>query len=99
MVNELFAVQVAEAASDGCLIWVHDYHLMLLPKLLRTELEKRGKSAKIGFSLHTPFPAADVYRTLPTSFEVLDGLVYADLIGFHTEDYVQHFIDSCKMIL
>ncbi|WEW54777.1 trehalose-6-phosphate synthase [Emydomyces testavorans] len=98
-VNQLFATQVAEAASDGDLIWVHDYHLMLLPKLLRTELKNRGKSAKIGFSLHTPFPVAEIYRTLPTSHEVLEGLLYADLLGFHTEDYVQHFKEACSSIL
>ncbi|EEP82203.1 alpha,alpha-trehalose-phosphate synthase 2 [Uncinocarpus reesii 1704] len=98
-VNQIFAAQVAESASDGDIIWIHDYHLMLLPKLLRTELKNRGKSAKIGFSLHTPFPVAEIYRTLPTSHEVLDGLLYADLIGFHTEDYVQHFVQSCQTIL
>lgn len=98
-VNELISDAVADAATDGDLIWVHDYHLMLLPQLLRERLQKQGKSARIGFSLHTPFPAAEVYRTLPVSKELLRGVLASDLIGFHTDDYVENFVHSCAVVM
>ncbi|OAL68444.1 alpha,alpha-trehalose-phosphate synthase subunit [Trichophyton rubrum] len=99
-VNQIFAKVVAEATSDGDLVWVHDYHLMLLPGILRREFVKQGKhSVKIGFSLHTPFPAAEVYRALPTNHELLEGVLDSDLIGFHTDDYAGHFADACSQIL
>lgn len=98
-VNELFADSVAEAANDGDLIWVHDYHLMLLPKLLRERLAKQGKRCPIGFSLHTPFPAADFWRSLPVSAELLQGLLASNLVGFHTDEYKQNFINSCGLVL
>lgn len=98
--NRKFALVVSQAASDGDMIWVHDYHLMLLPGFLREELAKQGKkSVKIGFSLHTPFPVAEVYRTLPASRETLEGVLNSDLIGFHTDDYCSHFANACRNIL
>lgn len=98
--NQKFATEVSKAASDGDLVWIHDYHLMLLPGLLRRELAKQGKkSVRIGFSLHTPFPAPEIYRTLPASHETLEGLLSSDLIGFHTDDYAYHFVNSCKTLL
>ncbi|EGD95782.1 alpha,alpha-trehalose-phosphate synthase [Trichophyton tonsurans CBS 112818] len=99
-VNQIFAKAIAEATSDGDLVWVHDYHLMLLPGILRKELAKQGKhSVKIGFSLHTPFPATEVYRALPTNHELLEGVLDSDLIGFHTNDYAGHFAEACSQIL
>lgn len=97
--NQRFALQIAEEADSGDIIWVHDYHLMLLPRMLRAELEKRGKSARIGFSLHTPFPSSEIFRTLPVNKDILDGLLNSDLIGFHTDDYMEHFLESCKKLL
>ncbi|KAK2756121.1 hypothetical protein FQN54_005529 [Arachnomyces sp. PD_36] len=98
-VNSRFAVTVAEEASDGCLIWIHDYHLTLLPQMLRQELAKRGKTAKIGFSLHTAFPASEVYKMLPVSSEALQGILESDLVSFHTDDYVRNFLSACTNIL
>ncbi|KAK2839155.1 hypothetical protein FQN49_006421 [Arthroderma sp. PD_2] len=99
-VNQKFAKAVAEATSDGDLIWVHDYHLMLLPSMLREEFAKQGKqSVRIGFSLHTPFPVAEVYRALPTNQETLDGIMNSDLVGFHTDGYAGHFAEACSQIL
>ncbi|NOT07765.1 MAG: bifunctional alpha,alpha-trehalose-phosphate synthase (UDP-forming)/trehalose-phosphatase [Gemmatimonadales bacterium] len=86
-VNERFANAVAAHYRDGDLIWVHDYQLMLVPELLRRRLPK----ARIGFFLHVPFPALDVYRTLPHREELLQGLLGADLVGFHTTSYLRHF--------
>jgi trehalose 6-phosphate synthase len=98
-VNQHFAKTIVKDVQDGDLIWVHDYHLMLLPELLRKELAKTGKKVKIGFFLHTPFPTSEMYRILPVRRELLKGLLYSDLVGFHTKDYARHFISSCESIL
>jgi trehalose 6-phosphate synthase/phosphatase len=94
-VNELFARAVAEQADKKDTIWVHDYHLMLLPAALR----KRLPTASIGFFLHIPFPSYEIYRLLPQRKEVLQGLLGADLIGFHIYDYASHFLSSVLRIL
>ena len=98
-VNEIIADQIAEAASGGTLIWVHDYHLMLVPELLRSRLRQQGKTCPIGFSLHTPFPAGDFWRNLPVRKDLIEGLLSSDLIGFHTDEYKQNFIDTCASLL
>src|SRR5262249_28296912 len=81
--NRRFAESVTKAVGEGdhgAVAWVHDYHLMLTPRFVR----EQAPNATIGFFLHIPFPAFEVYRILPTRREVLDGLLGADLIGFHT---------------
>ncbi|TPX40390.1 alpha,alpha-trehalose-phosphate synthase (UDP-forming) [Synchytrium endobioticum] len=96
--NQKFAEVLADIVEDGDLVWVHDYHLMLLPQLLRQLIgSKRG--VKIGFFLHTPFPSSEVYRILPVRKQVLLGVLSADLLGFHTYDYARHFLSSCTRIL
>lgn len=97
--NRLFAKIIAAEVEDGDLVWVHDYHLMLLPAMLREELELTGKSIKLGFFLHTPFPSSEIYRILPVRREVLLGVLSCDLIGFHTYDYARHFLSSVSRIL
>jgi trehalose 6-phosphate synthase/phosphatase len=87
VVNERFASAIVDAWQPGDLIWVHDYHLLLVPGLLR----RRIPDAVIGLFLHIPFPAADVFRVLPAREAVLRGMLGADLVGFHTADYAQHF--------
>ena len=94
-VNEAFVEAVVEVAKDGDIIWVHDYHLMLLPKLIRERLPK----ATIGFFLHIPFPSFETFRLLPWRKQILNGLLGADLIGFHTYDYTRHFLDSVHRLL
>jgi trehalose 6-phosphate synthase/phosphatase len=86
-VNERFADLVAAQHRPGDLIWVHDYQLLLVPGLLR----RRLPDARIGFFLHIPFPADEVFRILPWRREILEGLLGADLVGFHTYAYMQHF--------
>jgi trehalose 6-phosphate synthase/phosphatase len=94
-VNTAFANVVAGIAKPNDIIWVHDYHLMLLPKLLREMLPK----ATLGFFLHIPFPSFEVFRLLPWRRQILEGLLGADLIGFHTYDYTGHFLDSIHRLL
>lgn len=98
-VNRLFAKTIAKDVQDDDIIWVHDYHLMLLPQMLREEIGTRKKNVKIGFFLHTPFPSSEIYRILPVREEVLAGILSSDLIGFHTYDYARHFLSSCSRIL
>jgi trehalose 6-phosphate synthase/phosphatase len=94
-VNRRFCDAVVAAHQPGDLVWVHDYHLMLLPMLLREALPE----AVIGFFLHIPFPASDVFRILPHREELLQGLLGADLIAFQTHADLQHFRSSLLRIL
>jgi len=91
-VNQRFCDELLELAQPGDEIWVHDYQLLLLPALLRQRLPE----ASIGFFLHIPFPSFEVFRQLPTKWrrELLEGVLGADLMGFHTHDYSQHFLHS-----
>jgi len=98
-VNRLFAQTVAKDVQDGDLVWVHDYHLMLLPQMLREEIGTSKKNVRIGFFLHTPFPSSEIYRILPVREQLLLGILDCDLIGFHTYDYARHFLSSCSRIL
>ena len=96
-VNEKFANTVLEIARKDDIIWVHDYHLMILPKLLREKLA----NARIGFFLHIPFPSFEVIRLIPKEWrkEMLTGVLGANLIGFHTFAYEQNFLRSTRRIL
>lgn len=94
-VNERFAEAVLREAEDGDTVWVHDYQLMLLPSLLR----ERRPGLRIGFFLHIPFPAAEVFRILPWREQVLGGLLGADLVGFHTQAYRAHFATAAAQVL
>lgn len=98
--NGLFARTIATEAREGDLVWIHDYHLMLLPQILREELRAQGKeNVRIGFFLHTPFPSSEIYRILPVRGQLLRGILHCELIGFHTYDYARHFLSSCAHIL
>ncbi|KAI8870678.1 hypothetical protein GQ42DRAFT_121901, partial [Ramicandelaber brevisporus] len=98
--NRRFASAIMKHVQDGDLVWVHDYHLMLLPEMLRDMLEERGMhKVRIGWFLHTPFPSSEIYRILPVREEILRGVLSADLVGFHTHDYARHFLSSCARIL
>ena len=95
-VNRLFAEKIMEVISpDEDFVWVHDYHLMVLPTFLRNKFNK----IKLGFFLHSPFPSSEVFRTLPVREEILRGLLNSDLIGFHTFDYARHFLSCCSRML
>lgn len=96
-VNEVFRDSLMKVVRPNDTIWVQDYHLMLLPLLLREAMP----DIPIGFFLHTPFPSYDVFRTLPTRWrrDLLEGMLGSDLIGFHTIDYTQHFLRCILRIL
>jgi trehalose 6-phosphate synthase/phosphatase len=96
-VNLFFADQLTHILQPDDIIWIHDYQLMLLPQLLRGE----KTDFSIGFFLHIPFPSYEIFRLMPTEWKktLMQGIMGADLIGFHTHDYVQHFVHSVKMVL
>ncbi len=95
--NQLMMEKIVKIYSPGDTIWIHDYHWMLLPSLLREELPE----AKIGFFLHIPFPSHELYRLLPKPWRVhlLMGLLGADVIGFQTPDFVKYFKDAINYLL
>nr|CCA23376.1 alpha putative [Albugo laibachii Nc14] len=93
--NESFADTIAEVYNEGDSVWVHDYHLMLLPALLRLRIP----SCYIGWFLHSPFPTSDVYTRIPVRSQLLTGVLQADLVGFQTFDYERHFLSACKQLL
>lgn len=94
-VNEQFADSIASMCKPDDLIWIHDYHLFLVPGMLR----KRCPNQLIGFFLHIPFPSSEIFRTLPMREEILDSLIDADLVGFHDYSYVRHFASSAYHVL
>jgi trehalose 6-phosphate synthase/phosphatase len=91
-VNRLFSEATASVVRPGDVVWVHDYQLLLLPKMLR----ERGLDVQIGLFLHIPFPSYEIFRYLPTRWgcALLEGMLGADLVGFQTHDYTQYFLRS-----
>ncbi|TDY11841.1 bifunctional alpha,alpha-trehalose-phosphate synthase (UDP-forming)/trehalose-phosphatase [Meridianimaribacter flavus] len=94
-VNQKFADVVLEHIEDGDNVWVHDYQLLLLPKLIKD----KKPNTTIGFFLHIPYPSYEIFRTFPWREQLLEGMLGADLLGFHTYDYERHFLSSVKRIL
>jgi len=94
-VNEKFCRAALEIAEPGDEIWIHDYHLLLLPALIKERLPR----VSVGFFLHIPFPSFEIFRLLPWREEMLRGMLGADLVGFHTFRYAHHFLDSIRHLL
>ena len=93
-VNEKFADAATNAYTPGDTLWVQDYHLMLAPEMLRQRLP----DARIGFFFHIPWPAEEVWRVLPWSRALTEGLLGADVIGFHTDEYVKNFLEAAARV-
>ena len=94
-VNEKFAKKFTEGSKDQHFVWINDFHLTLLPSLLR----KGSRSLSIGFFWHVPFPASPVFRVLPWREEILRGLLGSDLIGFHLPLHAEHFLRCVEDVL
>jgi trehalose 6-phosphate synthase/phosphatase len=96
-VNKAFCAALLEIVQPSDVVWIHDYHLMLLPDLVRQALPR----LRIGFFLHIPFPQFEIFRMLPAEWRrgILQGLLGADFIGFHTHDYTEYFFRSVHRIL
>jgi trehalose 6-phosphate synthase/phosphatase len=91
-VNRIFADKLLSFLQPNDILWIHDYQLMLLPGMIR----EQRPDATIGFFLHIPFPSFEVFRMLhrPWKEKIVNGLLGADMIGFHTHEYVQHFLKT-----
>jgi trehalose 6-phosphate synthase/phosphatase len=94
-VNVKFADAIARELQPGDLVWVHDYHLMLVPRLVR----QRCPWARIGFFLHTPFPSVSSFASVEQAATLLDGLLGADVIGVHTREHAGNFVDAIDSML
>ncbi|KAF8069052.1 trehalose 6-phosphate phosphatase [Lyophyllum atratum] len=92
--NAAFARKIAEVYRPGDLIWVHDYHLLLLPRLVREAIP----DVVLGLFVHTPFPSSEIFRCLPRRKEILDGMLGANLICFQTYSYSRHFTSTCVRV-
>ncbi|KAJ3257181.1 hypothetical protein HK103_004879 [Boothiomyces macroporosus] len=95
IVNQKFADVIIANYREGDLIWINDYHLMLVPEMVRKVLPK----ATIGFFLHIPFPSSEIFRCLSMRKELLRGLLGADLIGFQIYSFMRHFLMTCSRLL
>jgi trehalose 6-phosphate synthase/phosphatase len=93
--NQRFADAVLAHHRPGDVIWIHDYQLMMVPALVRA----RAPGARIGFFLHIPFPPSEIFRTLPHGDRIVQGLLGADLIGFHAPSYMRHFASTATRLL
>lgn len=96
-VNHIFAAKIQSILEPNDILWIHDYQLMILPGLIREQF----RDCTIGFFLHIPFPSFEIFRLLhkPWKEKIVAGLLGADLIGFHTHEYVQHFLKTVQMVL
>jgi trehalose 6-phosphate synthase/phosphatase len=92
--NQLFFNELRKIIKPGDFVWIHDYQLFLLPEMVREEFPE----ASVAFFLHIPFPSYEIFRIMPDGYQraILNGLLGADLIGFHTHDYAQHFLKSVR---
>ncbi|MFW6371486.1 MAG: bifunctional alpha,alpha-trehalose-phosphate synthase (UDP-forming)/trehalose-phosphatase, partial [Bacteroidota bacterium] len=94
-VNQKFADVIAENMEGVDKIWIHDYHLLLLPQMVKQQFP----DATIGFFLHIPFPSYELFRILPWRLEIIHGMLGADLLGFHSFDYERHFMSAVRRLL
>lgn len=92
--NEIFCDRITELLKPGDFIWIHDYHLMMLPQMIRQKVP----DVTIGFFLHIPFPSYEIFKLLPDNWQksIINGLLGADLVGFHIPEYTKHFMRSVK---
>jgi len=94
-INRQFADVIIQNFNEGDIIWLHGFHLMILPSLLT----RRIPMAKIGLFLHTPFPSSEIFRMLWCREDLLRGMLNADQVGFHVYEYARHFVTSCRRLL
>lgn len=94
-VNQAFADRIISNWKRGDIVWVHDYHLLLVPAMIREKIP----DAQIGFFMHVAFPSSEVFRCLGMRIQLLEGMLGANLIGFQTQEYCLHFLSTCNRLL
>ncbi len=93
-INARFARAAAQELTGNDIVWIHDYHLLRVPRHLRRLVPE----AQIGFFLHIPFPPFDIFQILPHDQELLRGMLGADLVGFHVRGYMDNFLDCVQRL-
>ncbi|WFD26158.1 hypothetical protein MNAN1_001134 [Malassezia nana] len=93
-VNQAFAQQVVSEYQQGDIVWVHDYHLLLVPLFVRRAIP----DAHIGLFIHSAFPSSEIFRCLPQRNEILEGMLGTDLTCFQNNSYARHFVSCCVRI-
>lgn len=93
-INRMYAEKILEIIQDGDILWIHDYHLLMLPQMIREE----RPDISIGLFIHIPFPSFELFRLLPWRLELIEGMLGADLIGCQTYDNVRHFMSSVRRL-
>lgn len=94
-VNTYFSEEIAKILQPGDSVWVHDYHLMLAPAIIR---KLAGDSVRIGYFLHIPFPSYSILKGLPILSPLISGILGSDLVAFHTFEYLANFKNSCEIL-
>ncbi|MFC6992477.1 trehalose-6-phosphate synthase [Haladaptatus sp. GCM10025707] len=95
-VNDKFADAVVTHAQPGGAIWFQDYHLTLVPRMVRNRLDE---DVRLMHFFHIPWPAPDVFRACPHAERILDGLTGNDLLGFHTPRFAANFLECADRLL
>ena len=93
-VNQKYARAANEELRDDDLIWIHDYHLTLVPELIKN----KKPNTKIGYFWHIPWPSWEAFRTIPWKDEILNQMLASDFIGFHTTNFVKNFMDCAEKL-
>jgi len=94
-VNGMYAEKILDIINEGDTVWIHDYHLMLVPGMIR----ERRPDISVGIFIHIPFPSFELFRLLPWRTEIIEGMLGADLIGFQIYDFARHFLSSVRRLM
>ena len=94
--SNAYADEIVRIYTPGDIIWIHDYHLLVLPELLRQRL---GRKVHIGLFVHAPWPSSEIFRIVSRRKELLNGMLAANMIAFQSETYREHFVSCCRRIL
>lgn len=94
--NNAFADAIVEIYKPGDIVWIHDYHLLILPQILRQRL---GRDVYVGLFVHAPWPSSEIFKILSRRKQLLEGMLSANLVGFQSDTYKEHFVSCCKRIL
>ncbi|MEA1897824.1 MAG: bifunctional alpha,alpha-trehalose-phosphate synthase (UDP-forming)/trehalose-phosphatase [Bacteroidota bacterium] len=94
-INQLYAEKILHTINENDYLWIHSYHLLLLPNLIKQKMP----NLSIGIFMHLPFPSFEIFRLLPWRVEIIEGMLGADLVGFHTYDYVRHFLSCVRRLM
>jgi trehalose 6-phosphate synthase/phosphatase len=94
--NNAYADEIMRIYTPGDIVWIHDYHLLMLPEILRQRI---GRNVHIGLFVHAPWPSSEIFRILNRRKQLLSGMLASNMIGFQSVTYKEHFVSCCKRVL